>query len=91
MRQEETISLGNTISLENRSKLVVTGVSDVDSYDDGAIVLSTNLGQLTVRGNDLKISKLNTEFGELIVTGNIDGMVYTDERGKTGFFGRLLK
>ena len=91
MHQEANISLGNMISLENRSKLVITGVSDVDSYDDGAIILSTNLGQLTVRGVDLKISKLNTDFGELIVTGTIDGMVYTDERGKTGFLGRLLK
>lgn len=89
--REETEQLDHMLSLERRSKLVVTGVTDVDSYDDTAILLYTDMGQMTVRGRDLKIAKLNTDFGELIVSGTIDGMVYTDERGKGGFFGRLLK
>lgn len=89
--QGDTEQLGHMFSLESRSKLVVTGVTDVDSYDDTAILLYTAMGQMTVRGRDLKIAKLNTDFGELIVSGTIDGVVYTDERGRSGFFSRLLK
>ena len=93
MREEREIinDLEHSVTLESRSKLTVSGVTDVGSYDDVSAIVYTSMGQMSIRGEGLKISKLNTDFGELIITGRIFGVVYTDDREKTGLFGRLLK
>ena len=92
MDERKTIKVPHNLILEDRKNLMVNGVSDVDSFDEQTVIVYTDLGELTVRGTDLHISKLNTDTGELNLTGNIYGMMYTDEREKAGgFFGRLFK
>ncbi len=92
MEERRTVKVPHNLILEDRKTLMVNGVSDVDSFDEQTVIVYTDLGELTVRGTDLHISKLNTDTGELNLSGNIYGMMYTDEREKTGgFFGRLFK
>ncbi len=81
----------NVVVLDNRSKLTVTGVSDVDSFDEKTVVAYTDYGQLTVQGNELNISKLSTESGELAIDGCISSLVYTDNRPNEGIFKRLFR
>lgn len=92
MDDRNMLKLPHNVILEDRKNLMVSGVSDVDSFDEQTVIAYTDMGELTVRGADLHISRLNTETGELNITGNIHGLVYSDdnERG-TGFFGRLFK
>ncbi len=88
----EIIKRPNNIILENRKKLSVSGVKDVGSFDEHTVVAFTDLGELTVRGEKLHIDRLSVETGELTVSGNVNGFVYTDDRGRSGgFFGRILK
>ena len=81
-----------TLLLENRSRLCLTGVTDVDSFDETTVVAATGLGALTVSGADLKISTLNTETGELLIQGEINALIYTEQPQKSGgFFSRVFR
>lgn len=80
--------------LESRERLSITGVIDVESFNDECIIVDTELGVLAIRGEDLHISKLNLDSSELNVEGDIISLEYSDtegSRGKGGFFGRLFK
>jgi len=83
------------IILENREKMHVTGVIDVESFNDESVIVDTELGLLIIRGYDLHINKLNIENSELGIEGEITSMEYSDRdgsRGKGGgFFARLFK
>ena len=90
--EKRTIKLPHNIVMEDRKTLMITGVSDVDSFDDQNVVVFTDLGELTVRGNNLHIGKLSVETGELSVTGNIYALGYTDDRERSGgLFSRMFK
>ncbi len=79
--------------LRNREELTVTGVENVDSYNDNIIEAMTALGAMTVEGRELHITKLSLESGEMHVTGNISGVLYAiePEKPEGGFFRRLFK
>lgn len=82
----------HNLMLENRTKLHLTGVTDVDSFDETTIVAYTELGELNIGGIGLHINKLNTDEGELIVEGKINSLIYLENQpGNTGFFSRLFR
>ena len=85
----------HSILMENRQKVSITGVQDVDSFDEASVILVTDVGYITLHGMDLHISKLNLEEGQLIVEGDIIALQYSDgdySRGKGGgLLGRLFR
>lgn len=88
---------GNVIQnliLENRKKLNITGVLDVLSFDDQMVIVETELGLLTVKGNNLRINKLSTDTEEVCVEGDIFNLAYSEKNtvGKeTSLFGKIFK
>ncbi len=90
--EKKRIKMPHSVTIEDRGKMTVTGVSDVDSFDEQTMIVYTDLGELTVRGKGLHISRLNTETGELNITGTVSAIAYTDDRAKsTGFLNRLFR
>lgn len=81
----------SNVVIENRGKITVSGVNDVESFDSECIVIYTCLGQLTVRGSGLKITGLENETGVLTAEGSIYGIVYTNDKAKSGFLGKIFK
>ena len=78
--------------LENRQRLQLSGVTDVDSFDEQNITVLTDMGELSVRGSELHIEKLSTDTGEMSVEGKIDALIYTDdEPHQGGFFARVFR
>ena len=73
------------VILEDRNFLTVSGVSDIDSFNEETAVLFTELGELTIRGSDLHMNKLNVDTGEVTIEGDIHTLVYTDDRPKKLF------
>lgn len=65
--------------LENREKLNVSGVLDVLSFDDQVVIIETELGLLSIKGENLKISKLSTDTEEVIIEGNICNLNYSEK------------
>ncbi len=86
------IRLPHNIILEDRKKLIVSGVIDIDSFDESLIVAFTDMGDLNIKGKDLHINKLNVETGELSVEGDISTLIYSDDTKRDGgFFSKLFK
>ncbi len=77
-------NIPQNIILEGRKKLLVSGVCDIDSFNDIQINAITNLGGLVIKGSELHISKLSVEKGELEVQGKVDSLVYTQIKQKGG-------
>lgn len=79
------------VVLEERGSLCVSGVEEVERFDDGEIVMATVRGALVIRGTGLHIEKLSLDGGELKVEGNVDSLTYEDGGGEhVGFFARLF-
>ena len=79
------------LTLEGRRKLSVTGVRDIESFDENLVILMTGLGDLQVRGQGLKLEKLSVENGEAAVVGDIDSLEYfSSSPGGKGLFSRLM-
>ena len=84
-------AVAHRVELVGRERLVVSGVEDVDRFDETGIVMSTTAGTLVVTGEDLHIGKLSLDGGELHVDGRIDSVTYEDEgQSRGGFFSRLF-
>ena len=65
--------------LENREKLSISGVLDVLSFDDQVVMIETQLGLLTCKGENLRINKLSIDTSEVIIEGNISFLSYSDK------------
>ncbi len=90
---EETRNLGaHNLILEERGHLTVTGVADIDSFDEETVVVYTEMGELTIRGSELHINKIDVEAGELNLEGEIDSLSYSDQPAvRGGFFARMFR
>lgn len=82
--EAERMNGNHLLSLENRQRLNATGVLDVDRFDEKAVVMLTNMGVLTVEGENLHINRLNVENGEIAIEGEIDRVGYADLKQKGG-------
>lgn len=82
------------IIIENREKMTVSGVLDVESFNDEGITMETELGILIVKGYDLRISRLSLDNAELVIEGEVYSCEYEDREGarsKFGFFAKMFK
>lgn len=80
------------LTLDRREKAVLTGVTDVERFDESEVVLHTHGGRLTLTGTGLHVSSLQLEEGRVLVDGAIDGVQY-DGAGpvrRGGFLRRAL-
>lgn len=76
--------------LENRGKLSISGVNDVLSFDDQVVMVDTELGLLTVKGENLRINKLSLDTSEVIVEGQISYLAYSQNKENQNSGGGLL-
>ncbi len=98
MQKEEEIrrvsDRPHRVVIDSRHKLNITGVSDVDSFNENEIIIVTSCGAMTITGEDLHISRFNMEDGQLIVDGKLQSIDYSDhEEQRQGgkFFSRMFK
>ena len=87
MTEQET---AHSLTLDQRKSLTMTGVREVVSFDDTAVVLHTGLGTLTVQGQDLRLKTLSTEGGRVAVTGAVSALIYEEPREPGGWMRRLF-
>ena len=66
--------------LENRGKLSVSGVNDVLSFDDQVVMVDTELGLLTGKGENIRINKLSLDTAEVIIEGEISSLAYSQNK-----------
>lgn len=88
---EEKLNLPHKIIIDERKKLNISGVLAVKSFDDETVVLSTVLGALTIKGENLHIISFNTQTGDLLADGKVYAAVYTSSQQGGGFLSRIFK
>ncbi len=87
---EERLQLPHKLTLNERKALTMTGVTEVVSFDDSAVVLRTALGTLVVQGNQLQLKTLSLDGGQVAVEGHIAALIYEEPRQSGGILRRLL-
>ena len=97
-RKNNNITTNNAVQnllLENREKLTISGVLDVLSFDDQIVILETELGLLTVKGENLRINKLSLDTADVIVDGEIYNLGYSEKdlekKSGGGILGKIFK
>lgn len=94
MNSEEKNSrpLHNVI-MEGRKNLTISGVTDVDSFDERCIVLYTQMGELVIKGRELHINSMSIETGDMTIDGDIWALNYgdKDKKGSPTFLGKLFR
>lgn len=83
----------HSIFAQNREKVTITGVTDTDKFTENTVLLYTCMGEVTVKGKNLRVTLLSVESGDMVIEGDIDAVIYGDSQVKAplGFIGRLLK
>lgn len=91
--QEKQVKQNHNLILENRKSLSISGITDVDSFDEKAICLFTQLGELTIQGRELHIDSMSVETGDMTITGDVWAIVYgdKDKKGPITAIGRLFR
>ena len=79
------------LTLDERRRLTVTGVEEVVSFHEEEVAVRTVKGLLVVRGEGLKVDKLEKESGELTVSGLVTDLGYETEHTASGLFARLFR
>lgn len=81
----------HNIQMTDRKRLDITGVEDVDCFNEQIVVLRTPLGMLTVSGTGLNMAHLNLEEGRVAIDGEFDALEYTGGKKKSGWMRRLFR
>jgi len=82
----------HNIILEGRERLSISGVQDVERFDEEAVVVDTSKGMLIIKGSELHVEKLSLDSGDLSVQGQIQSLHYEEElREKGSLLSRLFK
>jgi len=90
MQEEKALELPHRLVLEGRGRLSVTGITEIESFDENTVVLYTTRGTLVIHGRQLHLSTLSVDGGQASVDGTIDSLVYEDEQRGGGLFSRLF-
>lgn len=80
----EQLHQAHKLTLNARSNLTMTGVTEVVSFDDGAVILRTELGTLVVQGRELQLKTLSAEGGQVVIEGNVSALIYEEPRQQKG-------
>lgn len=86
----------HTVLVENRSRIKINCVEDVESFNEEKVVVYTSMGVMVITGFDFKVSRLSVDDGQLVIDGEVDNIGYMEaakeERGESGgFLGRLFR
>lgn len=93
--QNNSNNIIQNLILENREKLTITGVVDVLSFDDQIVIVETQLGLLTIKGEELRINKLSLDISEVIIDGEIFNLGYSEagmnKKSSGSILGKIFK
>jgi len=76
-RKENKEEKHSSATIEDRKRLIITGVIEVIKFNEDQINLNTFLGSLVIRGESLKMNKLDVQNGDVMVTGLVNSLIYS--------------
>ena len=93
MNSDKTKQANHNVIMENRRTVSISGVTDVDNFDDKTILIYTQMGELAVHGKNLHVNSMSVETGEMTLDGDIYSLVYgdKDKHSPASFLGKLFR
>ena len=89
--EHRAVTAPHAVTIEGRGRLAVTGVTEIDRFDDETVAVFTQEGELTICGRGLRIGRIDIDAGELVLEGTIDSLEYTDDRPAGSWLARLFR
>ena len=77
--------------VESRKKVTMTGINDVESFDEETIIAQSCCGEITVRGSGLKISRLSVESGDMVIEGEVNSLTYAEAKASGSFLSKVFR
>ena len=87
--EEGKLQMPHKLVLNERRQLTMTGVTEVVSFDENAVVLCTELGKITIHGRQLQLKQLALDGGQVAVEGHVSAIVYEEARQAGGWLRRM--
>ncbi len=88
---DERLPQPQKLTLSDRKKLTLNGAAEVLSFDENAVILKTDLGTLTVQGQQLHLKTLSPENGQVSIDGQISALIFEDPRPTGGLLQKLFR
>ena len=82
--ENKQIAMPHNVIIEDRKTVSISGVTDVESFDEQTVILMTDLGELIVKGFGMRINKIDVQAGDLSLEGEIYSLNYTDSQPSGG-------
>lgn len=82
--EKRVLKMQHNVIMENRRTLTISGVMDIDSFDEETVIVFTEEGELTIKGQNLHINKIDVESGDLSMEGLVDSFTYSDNQPQKG-------
>ncbi len=89
--QKTNAAIPHNLIMENRKNLRLSGVKDIDSFTENRIVLSTVMGELVIKGDDLHVITLDAETGDFSMTGCVNSLSYNRHSVMDGPIKKLFR
>lgn len=74
----EDMKISHTVSISERTAILLTGIESIEGFDEENIVMKTSSDGLSIQGHGLHVDKFDADTGELICSGTLDAIVYYD-------------
>ncbi|MBQ3210059.1 MAG: sporulation protein [Oscillospiraceae bacterium] len=83
-------SAQHSLSLEGRNKMSITGVLDVNGFDDSTVILTTSQGELHIRGESLRVDRIDPDMGQVLINGLVQELRYDEAAPARSLWSRLF-
>ncbi len=91
MGEKTEIKENQTVYLENRNKLVLSGIKDILNFDEETVTLVSSLGKVVIRGSGIRIESYGTDSTDIVMQGKFDAVIYLGDSAGGSFVRRLFK
>jgi sporulation protein YabP len=83
----------HNVTMESRSKVAISGVTDVDCFDENTVLVYTIMGELTIKGKHLQVNDVSVETGEMSLQGDVWSITYgdKDKRSPLSWLGKIFR
>lgn len=81
----------HSVYIQNRNEGTITGVEEVNEFDNNQISLNTCMGGIVIKGHELHVKRLNLEKGEVDIVGTVDSLSYTTKKSNESLFKRMFQ
>lgn len=85
------MQLPHGLTLNERSRLSMTGVTEVASFDENTVIVHTSMGTVHIHGEGLQLKTLSLDGGQIAVDGTVSALIYEEQRQSGGWLSRLLR